>query len=79
MCDVKDGTCKASGAAPWGVPMLKNHASAPAPKPVPAVEPTDVTCPDGSSSCPTGNTCCKSSSGSYGCCPLPNAGENVKL
>ena len=30
-----------------------------------------VTCPDGSQ-CPDGNTCCMLSSGTYGCCPLPN-------
>ncbi|XP_054750763.2 uncharacterized protein ZC84.1-like isoform X1 [Lytechinus pictus] len=32
-----------------------------------------VICPDGQSECPDGNTCCKLSSGQYGCCPLPNA------
>ena len=30
-------------------------------------------CPDGQSECPDGSTCCKLSSGEYGCCPLPNA------
>lgn len=52
--------------------MLKKTASVPAPV-EPKADPTDVTCPDGSSSCPTGQTCCKLSSGQYGCCPLPNA------
>ena len=33
----------------------------------------NVECPDGMSECPDGNTCCKLSSGQYGCCPLPNA------
>ena len=32
-----------------------------------------VVCPDGQSECPSGNTCCKLSSGNYGCCPLPKA------
>ena len=32
-----------------------------------------VECPDGQSECPSGNTCCKLSSGEYGCCPLPKA------
>ena len=32
-----------------------------------------VVCPDGQSECPDGNTCCKLSSGQYGCCPLPKA------
>ena len=30
-------------------------------------------CQDGTSECPSGNTCCKLSSGEYGCCPLPKA------
>ncbi len=33
----------------------------------------NVVCPDGQSYCPDGNTCCPSSSGSYNCCPQPNA------
>jgi len=33
----------------------------------------NVACPDGQSECPSGNTCCKLSSGGYGCCPLPKA------
>ena len=32
----------------------------------------DNVCPDGQSSCPSGDTCCASSSGGYGCCPEPN-------
>jgi len=32
-----------------------------------------VTCPDGESECPSGNTCCTLKSGDYGCCPLPDA------
>ena len=33
----------------------------------------NVVCPDGQSECPDGNTCCRLSSGQYGCCPLPKA------
>ena len=33
----------------------------------------NVECPDGRSECPSGNTCCKLSSGGWGCCPLPQA------
>ncbi|XP_015740916.1 progranulin [Coturnix japonica] len=32
-----------------------------------------VPCPDNSSSCPDGATCCRLPSGPYGCCPLQNA------
>ena len=32
----------------------------------------NVECDDGST-CPTGTTCCKLSSGGYGCCPYPKA------
>lgn len=37
-----------------------------------------VICPDGQSECPDQNTCCKLSSGQWGCCPLPNAPRFVK-
>ncbi|XP_061185985.1 multiple epidermal growth factor-like domains protein 6 isoform X4 [Saccostrea echinata] len=33
----------------------------------------NVVCPDGQHECKTDQTCCKLSSGSYGCCPVPNA------
>ena len=47
----------------------------PASKRTPAIvkAPRSVECPDGVSECPDGNTCCKLSSGQYGCCPLPDA------
>jgi progranulin len=32
-----------------------------------------VICPDQTSQCEDGQTCCKLSSGEWGCCPLPNA------
>ena len=38
-----------------------------------AIKLKSVVCPDGQSECPSGNTCCKLSSGEYGCCPLPKA------
>ncbi|MFT7809522.1 Granulins precursor-like [Arapaima gigas] len=38
-----------------------------------AVKATSVTCADGKSRCPDGTTCCQMTSGSYGCCPYPNA------
>ena len=33
----------------------------------------NVICPDQTSECPDGSTCCKLSSGGYGCCPAPKA------
>ena len=35
--------------------------------------PQNIVCPDGTSQCPSNNTCCINSSGGYGCCPFPNA------
>ena len=37
----------------------------------PALRAQNVVCPDGQPQCRTGQTCCKLSSGQYGCCPLP--------
>ena len=39
----------------------------------------NVVCPGGTASCPDGNTCCKLSSGEYGCCPLPNVSDSFFL
>ena len=38
-----------------------------------AKSPKNVVCPGGTSQCRDGHTCCKLSSGQYGCCPQPNA------
>ncbi|ESO90573.1 hypothetical protein LOTGIDRAFT_147753 [Lottia gigantea] len=35
----------------------------------------NVVCPDQQSQCPDGSTCCKLSTGQYGCCPLPNVSK----
>jgi len=32
-----------------------------------------IVCPDKKYQCPKGNTCCKVSSETYGCCPLKDA------
>ncbi|XP_038077891.1 uncharacterized protein LOC119745555 isoform X14 [Patiria miniata] len=62
-CDVGAGSCSKGGlTVPWAE---KNMA-----KPV-KVE--SVVCPGSQAECPDGNTCCKLSSGQWGCCPLPNA------
>ena len=62
-CDVTQGSCKEGDAqVDW---FAKT----------PAKQLENVICPDGSSECPDGNTCCKLSSGQYGCCPLPKVGK----
>ena len=33
---------------------------------------SNIVCPDQSSFCPTGQTCCQLGSGAYGCCPMAN-------
>ena len=60
-CDVSAGTCTKQGESSV-IPMLTKK---------PALK--NVICPDGQSECPDGNTCCKLSTGEWGCCPLPNA------
>ena len=61
MCDVSAGTCTKQDQA---IPFFAK---------IQATKPKNVPCPGGQSQCPDGNTCCKLSSGQYGCCPLPNA------
>ena len=41
---------------------------------LPAMKPVtgNINCPDGVSHCTDNQTCCKLSSGQYGCCPVPN-------
>ncbi|XP_023930792.1 multiple epidermal growth factor-like domains protein 6 [Lingula anatina] len=64
-CDLTAGTChNGEQRVSWFVktmarPNAQNVGS--------------VMCPDGQSQCPNGNTCCKLTSGQYGCCPVPNA------
>lgn len=37
----------------------------------------NVQCDD-TTSCPDGNTCCKTKDGSWGCCPLPEVSTELK-
>ncbi|KXJ25541.1 Granulin [Exaiptasia diaphana] len=60
-CDTSGGTCNKGLSV---VPMVTK---------LKAKKLRSVTCPDGTSECPDGSTCCKLSSGQYGCCPLPKA------
>ena len=64
-CDVSAGTCSQESRTR---PIL---TKLPASKI--KVDVGSVVCPDGASECPDGNTCCKLSSGEWGCCPLPQA------
>ena len=59
-CDVSKGTCTQEGEV---IPFVKKTPA----------KYKNIVCPDGQSECPDGNTCCKLSSGQWGCCPLPNA------
>ncbi|XP_078454932.1 progranulin-like isoform X2 [Lampetra planeri] len=64
-CNLPAQTCdKGALSLPWSTktPALR----------VAGGEPNAVICDD-QSSCPDGNTCCKTSSGGWGCCPLPKA------
>ena len=61
-CDVSAGTCQRSDATTEAVKMEGSRN----------VEEPDVKCDD-KSSCPSGTTCCKLSSGEYGCCPYKKA------
>lgn len=36
---------------------------------------TSVICPDQTSMCPDGSTCCQLATGEYGCCPHPKVSE----
>ncbi|XP_071498989.1 uncharacterized protein [Diadema antillarum] len=62
-CDTSAGTCtRGNDVMTW----FKKSVAAP-------VSLESVNCPDGITKCPENNTCCKLSTGQYGCCPLPNA------
>ena len=62
-CDVSEGTCsKGSHSVSWNALAVRSIGKPSA---------NDVVCPDGSSECPYGTTCCLMQSGDYGCCPYP--------
>ncbi|XP_069490386.1 progranulin isoform X2 [Ambystoma mexicanum] len=65
-CDVEKETCDQGEQS---IPWLTKIASI---VEVTAKRSKDVQCDD-TSSCEDGNTCCKTSSGGWACCPLPNA------
>nr|UVE15942.1 progranulin precursor L [Lethenteron reissneri] len=64
-CNLPAQTCdKGALSLPWSTKMPALRVA--------GGEPNAVICDD-QSSCPDGNTCCKTSSGDWGCCPLPKA------
>ncbi|EDM06210.1 granulin, isoform CRA_f [Rattus norvegicus] len=67
-CHTETGTCELGVLqVPW---MKKVTASLSLPDP--QILKNDVPCDD-FSSCPSNNTCCRLSSGDWGCCPIPEA------
>ncbi|XP_061185986.1 cell death abnormality protein 1-like isoform X5 [Saccostrea echinata] len=62
-CDVSSGKCQRGSSL-----VMDWFEKQPA-----LLRSENVVCPDGQSECETGQTCCKLSSGQYGCCPLPKA------
>ncbi|XP_056286411.1 granulin b isoform X2 [Pseudoliparis swirei] len=60
-CDLEHGACKAGATASTTAPLRRLAAAS-----------RDVECPD-ASACPAQTTCCKTTSGVYGCCPMRNA------
>ncbi|XP_070211267.1 progranulin-like isoform X3 [Littorina saxatilis] len=65
-CDLATKTCDHSLSQRFpSVPMLTKEPA--------IVKVNKVICPDQKSECGDGQTCCKMSTGQYGCCPKPNA------
>ena len=61
-CEVQKGTCTKGEST---IPILKKQ---------PAVNsPQNVMCDDNKTVCASSSTCCKLTSGHYGCCPMTNA------
>ncbi|XP_066220062.1 progranulin [Saccopteryx leptura] len=67
-CDSQKGTCEQEAhQLPW-MEQSPAHLSLPDPQ---AME-SDVPC-DNVTSCPSSSTCCRLTSGEWGCCPVPEA------
>ncbi|MBN3312902.1 GRN protein, partial [Atractosteus spatula] len=68
-CNIKAGTCeKRRAGIPWvsrSIPVVRVSPSELRPR-------RDVQCDD-EHRCPGSQTCCRTSSGSWGCCPFPKA------
>ncbi|XP_039421739.1 progranulin isoform X2 [Corvus cornix cornix] len=74
-------SCPASCQLPESVPCAGGHHCCPqgshcgadGQSCVTDLAPRAVPCPDGQSECPDDATCCVTSSGAWGCCPMPQA------
>jgi len=62
-CNLSNGTCD----------YLNQQTYIPMKRKLPSLKSKSVECPDGQSQCDDGQTCCLLASGSWGCCPYPNA------
>ncbi|XP_053944646.1 progranulin isoform X3 [Cuculus canorus] len=79
----QDSSCPAGASCtlPEGVPCAGghhccprgSHCSADGESCVVSPAPRAVPCPDGESECPDNATCCVTASGTWGCCPMPEA------
>uniref|UniRef100_A0A8R1HZ40 Granulins domain-containing protein n=1 Tax=Caenorhabditis japonica TaxID=281687 RepID=A0A8R1HZ40_CAEJA len=69
ICDPKGQRCLSNDGSEH-VPMRKKK---PARKTVERNQFNEVLCPDQTSKCPDGSSCCLLQQGTYGCCPVPNA------
>ncbi|XP_017320488.1 granulin b isoform X1 [Ictalurus punctatus] len=67
VCDPSEGTCADPVDLPHSVPLVKKVPAFQRPS-----QPANQKC-DPSFSCPQDDTCCRMASGSWGCCPLPQA------
>lgn len=76
-CDLQEKKCIGKPAANLGVISMDmiqiqdKGQEKPHPEFLLALPTENVKCPDGQSECRTGQTCCKTAAGNYGCCPLP--------
>jgi len=60
-CDTASGSClQGAHSVSWNAVTVGSMDE----------QPSTVDCPGGKQTCPDESTCCKLSSGSYGCCPL---------
>ena len=64
-CDLKKGACNKVS-----VPLLNTYSSSTISV---SLIPKNIVCPDGKTTCSSQSTCCELKTGSFGCCPHPEA------